>query len=598
MATFRLRTKFLFSLCLVGVGLTITSVIVARRTVERQVRLQIFQDLQNSVSTFQNVQRQRQQFLDHSAQLLADLPIVKALMTTEHEATIQDGSKELWNLAGSDLLVLADRSGRVVAMNARSDFGRDAADSELKATLAHGGERRWWFGNGHLYEVSIQPIESGPRSESRTLGYLALGYEVDDAVVRELSQVAASQAAFRYGDTIIRSTLTPVQQAELGKQRSGASTAVNQDPVEIQLGQERFIQTTVDLSPELQPGVELVVLKSLDQATAFLGQLNQLLLALGLVALVVGSLMVFLFSHTFTRPLGDLVAAVRGLGKGDYDYPVKVRGSDEVAEVTASFLRMRSSLRESQRKLIDAERLATIGRMASSISHDLRHSLAAIMANAEFLSESSRAPAERAELYQEVRLAVNQMTELIDSLLEFSRTREALHPTLGNLDDVIARAVHVVSAHPEFHGIAIQMQSTGANQGWFDARKMERVFQNLVRNACEAVSPDGGKVKITLRGEEKNLIVMVEDNGRGIPELVRERLFEPFVSQGKENGTGLGLTIVQKLVGDHGGHVAVERTSSNGTGFIVTLPRSQGVPVASPGGNAVVQPAVHLESHD
>jgi signal transduction histidine kinase len=293
-----------------------------------------------------------------------------------------------------------------------------------------------------------------------------------------------------------------------------------------------------------------------------------------------------------------LVAAVRGLGKGDYHYPVKVRGSDEVAEVTASFLRMRTGLRESQRKLIDAERLATIGRMASSISHDLRHSLAAIMANAEFLSESSRGPAERAELYQEVRLAVNQMTELIDSLLEFSRTREALHPAYGSLDDVVNRAVHVVSADPEFHGITIRVQSTGTTDGWFDARKMERVFQNLVRNACEAVSPEGGKINITLHGDEKNLVVMVEDNGRGIPELVRERLFEPFVSQGKENGTGLGLTIVQKLVVDHGGDVKVEHTSSDGTVFIITLPRSRGTPVSSPDGNAVVQPAVHHETHD
>src|SRR4030095_424061 len=114
MAKFRLRTKFLFSLFLVGAGLTLTSVIVARRTVERQVRLQIFQDLQNSVSTFQNVQRQREQFLDHSAQLLADLPILKALMTTEHSATIQDGSKDLWTVAGSDLLVLGNRNGQVV----------------------------------------------------------------------------------------------------------------------------------------------------------------------------------------------------------------------------------------------------------------------------------------------------------------------------------------------------------------------------------------------------------------------------------------------------------------------------------------------------
>src|SRR4029077_15494411 len=156
---------------------------------------------------------------------------------------------------------------------------------------------------------------------------------------------------------------------------------------------------------------------------------------LGLLAVVVGSCMVFIFSHTLTRPLGTLVEGVRALGKGDYDYPLVVRGSDEVAEVTASFLRMRTGLQETQRRLIEAERLATIGRMASSISHDLRHSLAAVMANAEFLSDNNRSSAERDELYHEVLMAVEDMTDLIDSLLEFSRTRESLRPTYGDLGE-------------------------------------------------------------------------------------------------------------------------------------------------------------------
>ena len=110
---------------------------------------------------------------------------------------------------------------------------------------------------------------------------------------------------------------------------------------------------------------------------------------------MVGSCLVFIFSHTLTRPLGTLVQGVRALlGRGDYQYPLVARGSDEVAEVTASFVRMPAGLQETQRRLIDAERLATIGQMASSISHDLRHSLAAVMANAEFLSDSNRTKAE------------------------------------------------------------------------------------------------------------------------------------------------------------------------------------------------------------
>ena len=92
---------------------------------------------------------------------------------------------------------------------------------------------------------------------------------------------------------------------------------------------------------------------------------------------------------------------------------------------------MRSSLLRSQQSLLEAERLATIGRMASSISHDLRHSLAAIVANAEFLCESGLTGDQREELYREVRVGVNQMTDLIDSLLEFSRTRESLRPSFA-----------------------------------------------------------------------------------------------------------------------------------------------------------------------
>jgi signal transduction histidine kinase len=435
--------------------------------------------------------------------------------------------------------------------------------------------------------VSIQPIYAGPPSDNRILGYLVMGYEIDDAVAHELSQVADSQVAFLYRDTLVRSTLSPLQETDL-IQQGRSLTDSRMGPKEIQLGQESFLATSVDLAPGGAP-VQLSVLKSLDQATAFLGRLNRLFVSLGLVALVLGSVLVFIFSHTLTRPLGTLVEGVRALGKGDYEYPVAVRGRDEVAEVTAAFLRMRKGLQETQRRLLETERLATIGRMASSISHDLRHSLATVMANAEFLSESNRGKAERDELYHEVLVAVNQMTELIDSLLEFSRTRESLRPTYGDLEDVVERSIQSVHAHPEFHSVRITTHKDGPTDGWFDSRKLERVFQNLLVNACEAVPPEGGKIEVTLHTTKNNVEIRVSDNGHGIPDLVRDRLFEPFVSHGKENGTGLGLTVVQKIVQDHGGDVTVESTSSKGTVFLILLPETRGTPIASAAGNGVVR---------
>src|SRR5262249_43561414 len=148
-----------------------------------------------------------------------------------------------------------------------------------------------------------------------------------------------------------------------------------------------FLGTSLELAPKENQPVNLTVLKSYDAATKFLEELDRLLVGVGIIAVLAGGWLIFIISHTFTRPLDNLVSGVRALEKGDFDYPLQRRGNDEVAELTGAFDKMRKSLEKSQQDLIHAERLATIGRMASSISHDLRHPLTTILAYAEFQSE-------------------------------------------------------------------------------------------------------------------------------------------------------------------------------------------------------------------
>jgi len=563
----------------VSATLTFATLLVVERTVQQQVRVDIERDLQNSVSAFHNFQRQREATLERSAALLADLPNVRAMMTTRDAATIQDASRDLWQLAGSDLLLLADASGKVVALQAEP---REITVREGQEFFSHvvGQEetRHWWYVEGHLYEVFLQDIYFGPASAHRILGYLVLGYEIDDRFVRELSRISASEVAFGYGGAMVRSTLKPAQEAELlraapERARGGGMLEAEQ----VRLGDERFLAASVELPSaraESGPAPSLWVLKSFDQATAFLRSLNELLLALGLAAVVAGSFLVFLISQAFTRPLENLVGGVRALEQGNYAYPLEARGGDEVAEVTRTFDLMRTNLQKTQRELLDAERLATIGRMASSISHDLRHSLAAVVANAEFLCESRLTPAQREDLYGEIRVAVGQMTDLIESLLEFSRTRESLRPSYGDMRSAVDRAVQAVKAHPEFQRIRIRTTSEGLTEGWFDFKKLERALLNLLLNACEAVPRESGRIEVGLRRVGEVLEIRVEDNGPGIAEAVREKLFDPFVSHGKENGTGMGLTVVQKIIQDHGGEVVVEQTSAGGTTFRISVPMS------------------------
>ena len=109
-------------------------------------------------------------------------------------------------------------------------------------------------------------------------------------------------------------------------------------------------------------------------------------------------------------------------------------------------------------------------------------------------------------------------------------------------------------------------------EGWFDFKKLERALLNLLLNACEVVPVAGGEIGVSLLRNGQSMEIRISDNGPGIAEAVRGKLFEPFVSYGKENGTGMGLTVVQKIVQDHGGDIAVERTSSEGTTFRVSVP--------------------------
>jgi signal transduction histidine kinase len=575
MGGIRLRTKFLLSMVAVTAALTFTTLLVVRNTVQQEVRLGIQRDLQNSVSAFHNFQKQREITLERSAALLADLPNVRALMTTHDPATIQDASRDLWKIAGSDLLLLADSSGRVMALQATpQEITIHEGQDFFAQAVAREETHHWWYVEGHLYEVFLQDIYFGPASRQQVLGYLLLGYEIDDHFARELSRVAASEVAFRYGDTLVRSTLKPSQESELLRVATRTAAGGSPQGDQIWLGGERFLATAVDLPTPGSPPLNLWVLKSFDLATAFLSRLNELLLGLGLTAVLVGTLLVFLISHTFTRPLENLVGGVRALEQGDFAYPLHAQGGDEVAEVTGTFDRMRKNLQRTQRELLDAERLATIGRMASSVSHDLRHSLAAIMANAEFLCESNLTPSQREDLYAEIRIAVNQMTELIESLLEFSRTRESLRPSFGDVRSAIDRAVQGVKAHPEFQRIRFRITGEGSTEGWFDFKKLERALLNLLLNACEVVPPQAGKIDIGLRRTGESLEIRIADNGPGVAEAIRDRLFEPFVSHGKENGTGMGLTVVQKILQDHGGEVTLEQTSSSGTTFRIHLPLS------------------------
>jgi signal transduction histidine kinase len=580
MAQVPLRVKFLVLLLLGVVTVTLATLLMVRWTIEEKIRAEIASDLRNSVLTFKTFQRERETTRNHAAELLADLPTVKALMTTADAVTIQDASAATWRFSGSDLLALADPKGKIMAVYGnRQEVTLATTQEALARSIQLPVRQQWWFLGGHLYEVFFQPIYSGGSNQERVLGVLALGYEINEQTAEDVGRIAGSQVAFLYGDTVVASTIAPARQADFIRQFQGrdgpaARRTISDDLAaqDLQWGQERYLATSLELTSGSPTPPRLVVLKSYDVATARFGSLYRKLVGLGCLALLGQSLLVFAAVRRYTRPLEKLVAGVRALGLGDFNYPLDVQGRDELAEVTASFVRMRDDLRETQQQLLESEKLATVGRMANSISHDLRHQLTPMMANAEFLLDKNLDPEQAEELYQEIRDAVRRMTELLDSLLEFGKTRKALSPAYGSVKEVMERAIRAVQSHPSVYNVNISFDCQGNQEGWFDPRKMEQVFYNLLLNASQATSPDRGKIEVVIREHQDGVEITIRDNGVGIPEHLRHRIFEPFVSYGKENGTGLGLTIARKLLTDHRGFIEIAESAPGRTTFRLLLP--------------------------
>lgn len=233
-------------------------------------------------------------------------------------------------------------------------------------------------------------------------------------------------------------------------------------------------------------------------------------------------------------------------------------------------------LHQTQHELLEAERLATIGRMASSISHDLRNYLSAVYANAELLGSCTIGPAERAELFAEVKMGVTGMTELIESLLSFSRTGQHLQPDHESLSLVAQRAIVMVRAHPDAHNVAVACDPLASLEAWLDSKKVERALYNLLLNACQAAQKGSppARVRLSLTETEDEIKFQVVDNGPGVSEQIRVTLFEPFVSEGKVGGVGLGLTLADRTAREHGGAVTLTTSKPGNTVFCLSLAKS------------------------
>ena len=167
---------------------------------------------------------------------------------------------------------------------------------------------------------------------------------------------------------------------------------------------------------------------------------------------------------------------------------------------------------------------------------------------------------------------------MIDSLLIFSRSGYGVQRAPQRLADLAARAVALVRAHPDAEGVAIRSELSEAGEALalVDAKQIERALFNLLLNACQAARSSHVSPSVVLQAEAAVdvLSVAVIDNGPGVPDTVRHSIFDPFVSEGKQKGTGLGLTLRQSIAKEHGGAVRLMESAPGKTSFSISFLRA------------------------
>jgi len=592
----RLRTKFLLSLVLVIAGLTFATLLIVGHAAEDQVQKAIQQDTRNSVGTFQNVRAQRQLELNRDAELLATLPSVKSMMADEEPANIQNASEEIWRSGDTELFVLADWSGKIVALHTSvPGFPPSAAQELLSQSPVTGAGGGWWFGHGHLYQVATHPIEIGSSSQLN-LGTVVVGREIDAEVAREVGRIALCEIAFRYGNEPVVSSFS----AAVDEQLMSNELRDFHSSGKLEIDGKQYLVSSVDLTPGNSPTLTLTVLKPADDAFAFITRLNRTLALLGFLAVFVGGTLVFFISRTFTQPLERLCSAVHALEKGNFAYPLAPDTGDEVSEVTEAFARLRTTLatNEEQKQLLgdqlrQAQKMEAVGRLAGGVAHDFNNLLTVIKGHGDLLELKLGTMSPVQNSIAQMKKAADRATTLTRQLLAFSRM-QVLQPRVLDLNLLIGDLNKML---PMLIGEEIEYKfipGESLARVKADPSQVEQVVMNLAVNARDAMSNRG---KLTIKTQNVVLdeeyarahaptvagnyvLLVVADTGAGMDEKVKARIFEPFFST-KElgKGTGLGLSTVYGIVKQSGGYIWVDSAPGQGTRFEVFLPQSTEVAV-------------------
>lgn len=306
-----------------------------------------------------------------------------------------------------------------------------------------------------------------------------------------------------------------------------------------------------------------------------------LLIGLALLTLAVGILMALL-TQRMLSPLATVTERARAVARGDFSPNEPVVSNDEIGELSTTFESMVAAISSARVRLLTTERLATIGKMAAHLTHEIRNPLSSIGLNLELLQdELPRDSLEAHALIKAIHDEVDRLSRLTEYYLSFARRRSVQLVTV-DIRACVSEAIEFMRRDVERHGITILAQLDAQPlYVSIDEAQLKQALFNLVRNATEAMA-DGGELQLFAgKSSETSIVIHVDDTGPGVAPEVAATLFQPFVTN-KPNGTGLGLVVTQQIVESLGGEIEWQPRSPRGTRFVLRFP------VADPAGDELV----------
>ncbi len=316
-----------------------------------------------------------------------------------------------------------------------------------------------------------------------------------------------------------------------------------------------------------------------------------ILYSLGAILLIELFAGLFIIRNVKMR-LAKLAEGPREVKKGNLDFSIPVEGNDEIADLAHSFNGMVVSLkraeaenRELSRRVIHNAKMASMGRLAASVAHEINNPLSGILAYVRLISRKiSEGPMTEQESKDSLKHfeacigEIKRCGNIVRNLLQFSRNSESVVERV-DIHNIIDKSLLITNHHFQIHNIKTITELEAKDPTFSgDANQIEQVLIALFMNAVEAM-PQGGALTVATRdaAERNALLVCVADNGKGIPPEIRSNIFEPFFTT-KEGGhsAGMGLSIVYGIMLSHRGQIEVESEPGRGTAFILTFPRENG----------------------